>query len=335
MSETLRGRLYGGILLIALLTFCAAMGWFMQQHWPAWQQLSVSLQRQLHQSMTLLLRQVAEETPRAGAALALFSFIYGVLHALGPGHGKVVIVTYLATHPVRWRQSVRLAVAASLLQGMVAIALVSIVLAVLRLSSRYLHLSSFWLEKGSYALVALLGIALCIRAVRQILRHRRKARATLGMRISALQPLAVAPIHSADCGCGHQHVPDDRQVEQAVAWQTRLALVAAMGLRPCSGAILVLLFSKVIGAYEWGIAAALAMAAGTALTITLIALLVHSARRLAQRMVGTVWQKRVVDHLAPLVLLIGGTLLLIVGVLLYQGTVPDGGGLRPFGRSSI
>lgn len=63
----------------------------------------------------------------------LFSLSYGVLHALGPGHGKVVIVTYLATHPVRLKSSLKLTFAASLVQGLVAIALVTLMLGVLQL----------------------------------------------------------------------------------------------------------------------------------------------------------------------------------------------------------
>ena len=47
---------------------------------------------------------------------------------------------------------------------------------------------------------------------------------------------------------------------------------------------MVLLFSKVIGVFNWGMAAALAMAAGTSLTITALALLVHSFRQLAVKL---------------------------------------------------
>jgi ABC-type nickel/cobalt efflux system permease component RcnA len=61
-------------------------------------------------------------------------------------------------------------------------------------------------------------------------------------------------------------------------------IVLSMGMRPCSGAIMVLLFSKVIGVFGWGMAAALAMAAGTSLTISALALLVHSFRQLAVKL---------------------------------------------------
>ncbi len=110
----------------------------------------------------------AENPAAAGLSLLGFSFVYGVLHALGPGHGKIVITTWLATHPAKLKSSIGLTLAASLLQGLVAIALVVVVLALLQLPARQLHLSSFWLEKGSYLLVGALGLLLCWRALKKL-----------------------------------------------------------------------------------------------------------------------------------------------------------------------
>lgn len=97
---------------------------------------------------------------QAGWLLMLFSLSHGVLHALGPGHGKVVITTYLESHLARLKSSLKLTFAASLVQGPVAIALVTLMLEVLQLSSRQLYHRSFWLEKGSFILVMLLGALL-------------------------------------------------------------------------------------------------------------------------------------------------------------------------------
>ncbi len=112
-----------------------------------------ALAKILNREMTQLLQQVAEHPHRAGLSLLAFSLVYGILHALGPGHGKVVITTFLATHPAKLKTSMKLTLLASLLQGSVAIVLVTLMLVVLHTSSRQLHLSSFWLEKGSYLLV--------------------------------------------------------------------------------------------------------------------------------------------------------------------------------------
>ncbi|MDZ4032395.1 nickel/cobalt transporter [Kluyvera ascorbata] len=292
--------------------------------WHAWPQVmmkSVIWQRDVNQQMSGLLKAVAENPTQAGGALLLFSFVYGVLHALGPGHGKVVITTWLATHPSKLKSSIGLTLAASLLQGLVAIGLVVVVLTLLQLPARQLHLSSFWLEKGSYALVGVLGLLLCWRALKKLRALLRKPKFT------AFTPHHV---HDQHCGCGHQHMPDPKQLERDEDWRARLVIVLSMGMRPCSGAIMVLLFSKVIGVFGWGVASALAMAAGTSITISSLALLVHAFRTLAVKLSGNrtpvLWRQVGWTTLA----LAGGVILVTAAVVMWVSAVPVGRGLRPF-----
>ncbi|MGZ0800407.1 nickel/cobalt transporter [Kluyvera ascorbata] len=292
--------------------------------WLAWPQVmmkSVIWQRDVNQQMSGLLKAVAENPTQAGGALLLFSFVYGVLHALGPGHGKVVITTWLATHPSKLKSSIGLTLAASLLQGLVAIGLVVVVLTLLQLPARQLHLSSFWLEKGSYALVGVLGLLLCWRALKKLRALLRKPKFT------AFTPHHV---HDQHCGCGHQHMPDPKQLERDEDWRARLVIVLSMGMRPCSGAIMVLLFSKVIGVFGWGVASALAMAAGTSVTISSLALLVHAFRTLAVKLSGNrtpvLWRQVGWTTLA----LAGGVILVAAAVVMWVSAVPVGRGLRPF-----
>jgi hypothetical protein len=51
-------------------------------------------------------------------------------------------------------------------------------------------------------------------------------------------------------------VPSDTQLQAGSDLRTQIAIVLAMGLRPCSGAVMVLLFAKVIGVYAWGVISA-------------------------------------------------------------------------------
>ncbi|MGL4718432.1 MAG: nickel/cobalt transporter, partial [Kluyvera intermedia] len=239
-------------LLIFAVAAIAGLLWLWQV-WPQVMLKSVIWQREVNQQMSSLLKSVAANPAQAGGTLLLFSFVYGVLHALGPGHGKVVITTWLATHPSKLKSSIGLTLSASLLQGLVAIALVVVVLSILQLPARQLHLSSFWLEKGSYALVGVLGLLLSWRALKKLRALLRKPKFT------AFTPHHV---HHDGCGCGHQHMPDPERLARDDDWRARLVIILSMGMRPCSGAIMVLLFSKVIGVFAWGMASALAMAAG-------------------------------------------------------------------------
>ncbi|MBB1201898.1 nickel/cobalt transporter [Enterobacteriaceae bacterium 89] len=307
------------LALFLLFALCGGL-WL----WHAWPQVllkSVIWQRDLNQQLSALLQAVAENPTKAGGTLLAFSFIYGVLHALGPGHGKIVITTWLATHPSKLRSSIGLTLAASLLQGLVAIALVVVVLTLLALPARQLHLSSFWMEKGSYALVGVLGLLLCWRAVKKL---------RVLMRKPVFKSFTPHHVHDANCGCGHQHMPDPQQMENGNDWRARLVIVLSMGMRPCSGAIMVLLFSKVVGVFGWGVVSALAMAAGTSITISSLALLVHSFRQLAVRLSGNkapvLWRQVGWTTLA----FAGGAILVIAAAVMWISAVPAGMGLRPF-----
>lgn len=323
MSTPGRGsRLWPLWLMAALLLSGGLLVWI---YWSQILLQSVLWQKDLHRQMTQLLQQVAEQPHQAGLSLVIFSLLYGVLHALGPGHGKVVIATFLATHPARVKTSIRLTLLASLLQGSVAIGLVTVMLVILQTSSRQLHLSSFWLEKGSYLLVIGLGVLMGYRALRALWRALRPRPAPL---FRAFQPHHQ---HDAQCGCGHAHLPTPQQMQGSVSLKTQLLVVVSMGLRPCSGAIMMLLFAKVIGVYGWGVLSAAVMACGTALTISAIGVLVQQARSVAQRLAQPRETAGRARLLIPLLTLTGSLILIVAGLALWQSAqLTLGGGIRPF-----
>ncbi|MEG3127725.1 nickel/cobalt transporter [Pantoea cypripedii] len=318
-----RSRHLWPLWLLALVLLLA--GGLLWQFWPQILLQSVIWQKVLNREMTQLLQQVAEQPHQAGFTLMLFSLAYGVLHALGPGHGKVVISTFLATHPARLKTSMKLTLLAALLQGGVAIGLVTVMLVVLQTSSRELHLGSYWLEKGSYLLVMALGVWVGWRALRALWTALKPA--------PRMQIHAIRPHHQHDehCGCGHAHLPSPAQMEQAVSGKTQALVVFSMGLRPCSGAIMMLLFAKVINVYAWGVASAIAMAMGTAVTVSAMGLLVHRSRKLAEKLGSASSAGRQAKVLMPMLALFGSVILLMAGAVLWQSAQPMmSSGLRPF-----
>lgn len=315
-------RLWPLWLLALILLLAAGMLW---QYWPQILLQSVLWQKVLNREMTQLLQQVAQQPQQAGVTLMLFSLAYGVLHALGPGHGKVVISTFLATHPARLKTSMKLTLLAALLQGGVAIGLVTVMLVVLQTSSRTMHLGSYWLEKSSYLLVMALGVWVGWRAVRAL-------RAALKP-VAKMQIHAIRPHHQHDdhCGCGHAHLPSAAQMEQSVSGKTQALVVFSMGLRPCSGAIMMLLFAKVIDVYVWGVASAIAMAMGMAVTVSAMGLLVQRSRKLAEKLGSASPTTQGAQVLMPLLAIVGSVVLVVVGALLWQSAQPMmSSGLRPF-----
>jgi len=120
-------------------------------------------------------------------------------------------------------------------------------------------------------------------------------------------------------------------MQGSVSLKTQLLVVVSMGLRPCSGAIMMLLFAKVIGVYGWGVISAAVMALGTALTISAIGVLVQQARSVAQRLAQPRETAGSARLLIPLLTLTGSLILIVAGLALWQSAqLTLGGGIRPF-----
>jgi ABC-type nickel/cobalt efflux system permease component RcnA len=222
------------------------------------------------------------------------SFLYGVFHAAGPGHGKVVISSYVLANESQLRRGVTLSMISAMLQSAVAIGFVLVAAGMLGLTSVAMGEAANWIGIASYAMVALLGLWLIARKV-------------FGWGHSHSHDLADkahAHLHAHDEGHDHQHDhghthKDHRHGEETHdhvhvvtpqattgSWREQLGVVLAVGLRPCSGALVVLVFALSQGLLAAGIAAVLLMGVGTAITVAILAILAVSAKGLARRIGG-------------------------------------------------
>ncbi len=86
---------------------------------------------------------------------------------------------------------------------------------------------------------------------------------------------------------GHAHGPEPEELAGPGGWRRGLAAIVAVGLRPCSGAILVLVFALAQGLFWAGIASTLVMGLGTAITVAAIATLAVGAKAAAKRFAAT------------------------------------------------
>ena len=236
------------------------------------------------QSFDLLMRE-AVRAIRADASafwsLVGLAFAYGVFHAAGPGHGKAVLAAYLIANERALKRGLIMAALAALLQAFVAIALVLGLTLLLGLTSRHLRDAAQWVEILSYAAIALVGAALVWRKGKAFLAEWR-APQTVASRFICDAGDDPAHVHGPDCG--HVHMPDPATLGGAkFDWRDAAGTVIAAGLRPCSGAILVLVFSAAQGIVLAGVVATLAMAVGTALTTGAIAIAAVYAKDVARR----------------------------------------------------
>jgi nickel/cobalt exporter len=92
--------------------------------------------------------------------------------------------------------------------------------------------------------------------------------------------------HDHASAWGHAHAPEPEDLAGPGGWRRGLTAIVAVGLRPCSGAILVLVFALAQGLFWVGVASTFVMGLGTFITVAVIATIAVGARAWAQRVAG-------------------------------------------------
>jgi nickel/cobalt transporter (NicO) family protein len=287
------------------------------------------------------------------AAWSLFglAFLYGIFHAAGPGHGKAVISSYLVANEETWRRGVVLSFASALLQALVAVAIVGIAAALLNATASTMKGAVDVIETASYALIILIGLRLLwvkgrafISAARNL--HRPAA---VGAAVTPADHGHAGHHHHHDhdhdhdhhhdhaahahdhahhdhshhdhshddhaSAWGHAHAPEPEELAGPGGWRRGLSAIVAVGARPCSGAIIVLVFALAQGLFWAGVVATFVMGLGTAITVAAIATIAVGAKAWAKRFADTrsgygMLAMRGIEVCASLVIIAFGALLL-------------------------
>lgn len=288
----------------------------------SWQQLTfwiMQKQRELHRGLADKIERLSEQGNWQNAwALLWLSFFYGVFHAAGPGHGKAVLTTYLLTQPEKLRRGLWLSFVAAMLQAVTAILLVTLLVHVLGRLAREAFNSVFYVELVSFGLIALLGLILITRGMRQLWQIRcKRVAAAPATRVFTPLTSTASPVAVTACpSCGKVHHVAPEQIE-GKSWLQNTGLVLSIGLRPCSGAVLVLVVANLMGLWWMGVMATVAMALGTALTVVVLATLAVQARQLAQGLLHL--QGQSMARVAAVLAMMGGLVILLLGTSLLMG----------------
>ncbi|MFT6224314.1 MAG: ABC-type nickel/cobalt efflux system permease component RcnA [Paracoccaceae bacterium] len=213
-------------------------------------------QRAFQNEMAAAVRAIKSGAPAGWAALLLAAGAYGVVHAAGPGHGKYLIGGVGLGSSVPASRMIALAVASSLAQAIWAVVLVYGGFWLLQLSADNLTmLAEQWLAPASYLAIAVVGIVVALRGLRNV-----------------LGPKSKVPEHAGHDGCGHAHGPDPDQVASLQTLREAAALVASIAIRPCTGAIFLLVIAWQLDIKAAGFAATVAMGLGTAILTSAVAI---------------------------------------------------------------
>ena len=240
-------------------------------------------QSEFYREISATIRAAKSDGSAVWTLLAI-SFAYGIFHAAGPGHGKAVISSYLVANQETARRGIVLSFASALMQSLVAVVIVAICAWLLNATAGTMCNAEKVIEIASYALIAAFGTRLVWTKG--------------GGFIGALQverPLpamaAAAPPHHHDHGhrhhhdhhhgdnhdhvhdehCGHSNGPTPNELAGPGGWRRGFGAIFAVGLRPCSGAILVLVFALAQGLFWAGVVATFVMGLGTAISVAAIA----------------------------------------------------------------
>ena len=264
-------------------------------------------------------------------ALMGISFIYGIFHAAGPGHGKAVISSYLVANEETWRRGIVLSFASAVMQSLTAITIVGVAAVLLGATAKLMGDTVRVIEIVGYGLIVLLGARLLwvkghgfLAALRELKTEHvgvatanelnghadcchqhnvnRDARCEHGLAQVGAQAYVQPPDSAEVSGqfqChgdhhhdddemgvlpwGHAHGPEPQELAGPGGWRRGLSAVVAVGLRPCSGAIIVLVFAFAQGLFWAGVASTFVMGLGTAITVGSIATLAVGAKALAKR----------------------------------------------------
>jgi nickel/cobalt transporter (NicO) family protein len=273
-------------LAVPALAAASPFGVGLPEQGGGWLPQVAALQKAFYRDLTAALKAL-RDSGQAVWWLAGLSFAYGVVHAAGPGHGKVVISSYLLANEESAKRGVAVAFLSATMQALVAILLVAVMAALLNMTGVAITDAARVLEVGSYALIAALGLTLLWRKGRALLAARRAP----ALRLAAVGA-QVAPRHGHShhghgdhaCGCGHRHAPAPEIAAKMRGLKGAAAAVLSVGVRPCSGALIVLVFALAQGIFWAGIASTFLMGLGTAVTVAALAVLAVGAKGVAARL---------------------------------------------------
>lgn len=317
---------------VVFSVFAAFAVFALYWHWGSIIREVIELQREFHSQLASHISAVAKDTATYGWALIGLSFAYGVFHAIGPGHGKAVIATYLGTHRESLAKGIGISMATALLQALVAISLVSVLAKVL--SFRFADIDNYGEDMAlvSYVLVIILGLILFASAVRRLLHLRRSSQTEHQVTHAHHEDHRHHghdhkphndhnhdhdhQHHAESCGCQHAYVPEADQ-----SWLRTIAVIFSIGIRPCSGAIVVLIYAHLVGVFHYGVAATLLMGLGTGITVSAIAVASQYARQWLEGLLAM--NNGAHGLLNPAMIsialrLAGGAILVLMGWGLYQ-----------------
>lgn len=275
-------------------------------------------QREAQEAMAGAVRAIRTGAPGAVWTLLGLCLAYGVFHAAGPGHGKVLIGGYGLARRVPFLRLAALAVASSLAQATVAVLMVGALVVVLDWTrAQVVGAAEGAMLTAGHLAVAAVGLWLMWRGARGLARgggdgHSHHDHDHTHSHHDHGHHHAHDhhhhDHHHHDETCNHAHGPTIEQVAAVTTWREAAALIGGIAIRPCSGALFLLIVTWQMGIFGAGIAGTYAMGLGTALVTLGVAGLSVWAR---EGTLSTLSPGRLALALPVLELAVGGVIVVL------------------------
>lgn len=265
-----------GLLVLIVVGLLAALGGGLWEEVARW---AVAEQRAIQNEMARAVQAIRAGAPGAWLALMAAAGAYGFVHAVGPGHGKFLIGGVGLGASVSAGRLAAVALASSLAQALWAIVLVYGGFFLLEVSAAQITtLSERYLAPASYLAIAAIGAILALRGSRTLWRRARAPGEAHAHHDHAHGDEA--------CGCGG-HAPSAQEVARLHSLRDAAALVLSIAVRPCTGALFLLVIAWQMDIAAAGAVAVMVMGLGTAATTGLVAISSVTARGLAHASTGS------------------------------------------------
>lgn len=297
------------ILFFALLAMLGIAA-FLTLDLDAFGRWALEEQRGFQNNMASAVRGLKSGETGAWAALLAAAGAYGFFHAVGPGHGKVLIGGVGLGSTVSATRLLSISIVSSLAQAFWAIILVYGGFFALEATARQMtNLAETFLAPASYLAIAAIGGILIWRGTRAFKRANKPSHHK-----HHSHGHHHDHVHDDHCGC-HAHGPTPEEVEELTSLRDTLALIASIAVRPCTGAIFLLVIAWQMDVLAAGAAAVVVMGLGTATLTSLVAVSSVAARTVtlaSASKLGTVVQ------IMPGIQILVGTLILWISLTLFS-----------------
>jgi len=266
----------------------------------AWHTL-IEFQRQVNAGVAIHMR--ALETGNSFAALFLglgVAFLYGMVHALGPGHGKFVIMSYFMGREVYVLRGLVMAVQMAVVHVIAAVVIVWVADILLKTSLGIGLADVPGIRAGSFLIIAAIGVYMLYQAVRGSGGHTH------------------THTHTHDHNHHHHHHGHSHDHPHGASHATEGGLVAlAVGMVPCPGAVLVMLYAIANDMIYPGFLLVAAMSAGIGLTIAILGVATILLRQFATRFIENSGGGVAVVRFRTLSNTIGALLVFVIGTVSF------------------